>query len=277
VAATAKIGLSRLQSRHGHNFGAICAAWRIEEERMSGYRSRYRTRAVGAAEAQAAMALRAWRFRGAEETRDADAFDGNASHMLVEDAGTGRLVCCYRMTGFRDGSEIGRSYAASFYDLDGLARFEGPMLEIGRFCVDAGVRDPDVLRVAWAALREHVDREGIEMLFGCSSFAGTDAAPYREAFALLRARHLAPERWSPGVKASGVVRFGAGSRLPDLRAALLRMPPLLRTYLGMGGWVSDHAVIDRDLGTMHVFTGVETRKVPASRARSLRKPAVIGV
>jgi putative hemolysin len=48
------------------------------------------------------------------------------------------------------------------------------------------------------------------------------------------------------------------------------MPPLLRTYLAMGGWVSDHAVVDRDLGTMHVFTGVEIGKVPPARARLLR-------
>jgi putative hemolysin len=48
------------------------------------------------------------------------------------------------------------------------------------------------------------------------------------------------------------------------------MPPLLRTYLMMGGWVSDHAVIDRQMGTLHVFTGVEIRAIPAARARMLR-------
>ena len=48
------------------------------------------------------------------------------------------------------------------------------------------------------------------------------------------------------------------------------MPPLLRTYLGMGGWVSDHAVIDRDLDTLHVFTGVEVGAIPDRRKRALR-------
>ena len=48
------------------------------------------------------------------------------------------------------------------------------------------------------------------------------------------------------------------------------MPPLLRTYLMMGGWVSDHAVMDRQLGTMHVFTGVEIKAIPPARARALR-------
>ena len=59
-------------------------------------------------------------------------------------------------------------------------------------------------------------------------------------------------------------------RKPDLKAAQAKMPPLLRTYLLMGGWVSDHAVIDRDLGTLHVFTGLEIGAVPPARARLLR-------
>jgi L-ornithine Nalpha-acyltransferase len=50
---------------------------------------------------------------------------------------------------------------------------------------------------------------------------------------------------------------------------MLTMPPLLRSYLAMGGWVSDHAVVDRDLNTLHVFTGLEIRAIPEARARRL--------
>jgi putative hemolysin len=51
---------------------------------------------------------------------------------------------------------------------------------------------------------------------------------------------------------------------------MLRMPPLLRTYLMMGGWVSDHAVVDRQMNTLHVFTGLEIGAIPAARKRLLR-------
>ena len=51
------------------------------------------------------------------------------------------------------------------------------------------------------------------------------------------------------------------------------MPPLLRSYLTMGGWVSDHAVVDRDLNTLHVFTGLEISAIPPARARALRMVA----
>jgi putative hemolysin len=52
-----------------------------------------------------------------------------------------------------------------------------------------------------------------------------------------------------------------------------QMPPLLKTYLMMGGWVSDHAVIDRQMNTLHVFTGVEIVAIPETRKRLLRAVA----
>ncbi|MBT8476823.1 MAG: ornithine-acyl-ACP acyltransferase, partial [Alphaproteobacteria bacterium] len=111
----------------------------------------------------------------------------------------------------------------------------------------------------------------VEMLFGCSSFRGTDADTYRDAFAILKERHLAPKRWLPKVKAPDVFRFARRlRRKPDARRAMLTMPPLLRSYLVMGGWVSDHAVVDRDMDTLHVFTGLEISAIPPARARLLR-------
>lgn len=68
-----------------------------------------------------------------------------------------------------------------------------------------------------------------------------------------------------------VVRFaedlGGISKTEEVRN---QMPPLLKTYLLMGGWVSDHAVIDPHMNTLHVFTGVETKAIPESRKRLLR-------
>ena len=206
---------------------------------------------------------------------DADRFDAVCRHVLVEDRRSGRLVCCLRLLPLPDGDRIGQSYAAQFYDLSGLQGFRGRMVEMGRFCIHPEVRDPDVLRMAWGAITRFVDDNAVELLFGCSSFAGTDPARYLDAFGMLQARHLAPARWLPQVKAPDVVRFAAhaGLHLSDPLLAARRMPPLLRSYLAMGGWVGDHAVVDRDLNTLHVFTGLEIRAIPAARARSLRAVA----
>lgn len=232
------------------------------------------------ADIRRAQALRGRAFRpgdGADSGRadDADAYDPICRHVLVEDIRSGTLVCCFRLLPLAGGAEIGRSYAAQYYELSALRGFPGKMVEMGRFCVDPDWMDPDILRVAWAAVTAFVDAEGVELLFGCASFHGTEWQGYRDAFAMLKEGHLAPRRWWPRVKAPDVVRFARRlrRRSPDRRAALLSMPPLLRSYLMMGGWVSDHAVVDRDLNTLHVFTGLEIRAIPAARARALRAVA----
>ena len=203
---------------------------------------------------------------------DQDEFDPHCRHMMVEDTRAGELVCAFRMMPLNNGSEISRSYSAKYYNLDALAGYPGKMVEMGRFCLAPGMSDPAIIRVAWAAMTKFVDDEGVELLFGCSSFHGVDAEEYMDAFALLKEKHLAPKRWLPRVKAPKVFQYARTVKLrrPNMKLALGRMPPLLRTYLVMGGWVSDHAVIDTDLNTLHVFTGVEISRVPAKRARLLR-------
>ncbi|NDR55014.1 GNAT family N-acetyltransferase [Aliiruegeria sabulilitoris] len=233
-------------------------------------RGRYQARlAESRADLERALDLRALCFRGG--LPDEDDFDAACQHMLVEESRSGALVCTFRLLRLSAGADIGQSYSAQYYELSALRDFEGPMIEMGRFCIHPDCKDADILRVAWGAMTAHVDAQGVEMLFGCSSFKGTEAEQYKDAFALLKERHLAPKRWLPLVKAPNVFRFAQRlRRKPDLKRAMLGMPPLLRTYLLMGGWVSDHAVVDRDLGTLHVFTGLEIRAIPPARKRLLR-------
>ena len=46
--------------------------------------------------------------------------------------------------------------------------------------------------------------------------------------------------------------------------------PPSSSYLKLGGWVSDHVVIDHDLQTIHVFTGLEIKNIPDNRLRFLK-------
>jgi putative hemolysin len=93
----------------------------------------------------------------------------------------------------------------------------------------------------------------------------------------LKERHLAPDLWKPQIKFPDIYPYADDLKgcKPTLKAANQTMPPLLRTYLGMGGWVSDHAVVDRQMGTLHVFTGVEVEAIPRARARLLRNDASV--
>ena len=238
-------------------------------------KGRYLVReAVAAGDIAAAQALRCRAFRQPDwgSGLDADSFDADCTHILIEEVDTKRLVCCFRVRLLTSGRDIPLTYAAQFYDLSALLAYPDRMAELGRFCIDpADVGDPDILRIAWGALTQFVDAAGVKMLFGCSSFSGTETESYRDAFALLN-DHLAPQDWQPREKSQNIYRYARLIRhRVDERRGLRMMPPLLRTYLIMGGWVSDHAVLDRELNTMHVFTGLEIDAVPAARARLLRQ------
>ncbi|WP_299424642.1 GNAT family N-acyltransferase [uncultured Shimia sp.] len=233
---------------------------------------RYRVRVSQTArDLRAAQRLRQLAFHGDDTTLDVDAYDPHCRHYLIEDVANGRLVCVFRMLPLNGGADIDRSYSAQFYELDALKTYPGRMVEMGRFCMHPEVHDADVLRIAWGAMTSYVDENNVELLFGCASFEGTDTSSYLDSFAMLRDRHLAPNRWLPRVKAPNVFRFASRlRRKPNLKAAQLSMPPMLRSYLLMGGWVSDHAVVDQKMNTLHVFTGVEVKAIPAARKRLLR-------
>ena len=215
------------------------------------------------------LAFHAARGRGAGQGRDQDAFDATARHLLILTRDTGALVACARVQTFI-GQAVQNSYSAQFYDLARLTAFPGPMIELGRFCLHPACHDPDVLRLAWGALARLVDAAGATLLFGCSSFDGAGVTRHAAALGALLPR-VAPDRWRPGLRAPLHVALSDCVGQGSAKEALAATPALLRTYLGMGAWVSDHAVIDPDLDTVHVLVGVEIAKIPAARVRALRQ------
>ena len=230
---------------------------------------------IGSANADIASArqLRARVFRGGgagSMNGETDPFDQKSSHVLVEDRQTGELCGCCRIFPVSSAENLAECYSARFYDLSALSAGQCPMLEIGRFCVHPSAGTPDVARLIWAAIAAIVDHRGVEMIFGATSFRGTSAHRYRDTFAYLARHHQPPEPWRVAANAPEVVSFPR-ERHPDWRRALKTMPPPLRSYLALGAWVSDHAVVDRDLNTLHVFTGLEVARVPKNRKAFFRK------
>ena len=238
------------------------------------YNRRYITHVVHAeADLKAAQNLRADVF--GTTAPDADIYDDLYTSVLIRDVVEDCFVGCFRFQHFERDADLTNSYAGAHYDLRNIARANKDMLELGRLCVSGNHNTSDIMRTVWAFLTEYVDRHDVGLMFGCTSFAGTDPTPYDDCFHLLGAAHLAPCNLQPLIKSSEIHSFSNQwpKRRPDVLAARKSMPSLLRSYLGMGGWVSDHAVIDRTLNTLHVFTGVEIAKIPESRKRLLRADA----
>lgn len=233
------------------------------------HKARYGVRiAQGAADLAACQALRHQCFFGRPGV-DADGHDAGCRHVMI--AGDAGLVATFRVMLLPSGAALTDSYAAGVYDLAGLSGYARPLLEIGRFCVAQAARDADVLRLAWGALAGLVDAHQVGLMIGCSSFRGADPVRHAQALAVLGDRHIGPGDLIPGVRAPVTVPLSGP--VHDRRAALAGLPPLLRSYLGLGGWVGDHAVIDAAMDTLHVFTAVPVDGVPPARARALRSLA----
>ena len=224
------------------------------------------------ADMPALLTLRARAFRDGAD--DGDSHDAHSLHLWVGAAAQPPRATL-RVRVHADGAALLSGYAAGLYDLTALAALGGVTLELGRLCTareapDTG--DADLLRLVWAGVARLALKSGAARLVGCTSFHTTDVAGLGGAWAYLAARAAPPADRRPGPKAPEVHPFprpGAvdvpGAADPGAAAAL---PALLRAYLALGGWVSDHAVVDRDLGTCHVFTCVELDRLPPARRRA---------
>ena len=240
----------------------------LEIIRLGRYRARFASSQIDVLAAQS-LRYKCFNLSNKDEL-DVDDFDALCQHVLIENLETEKLICCYRILSFDSGKNVSNSYSSQFYDLKVIESFAEPMIEVGRFCIDPEVNDPTVVLTAWAALAQIVDQNQTELLFGCSSFEGIEKEKYLDSFALLRDRYMAPDHWLPKIKAAQVFCYSKDLIYEvDKKKALLNMPPLLKTYLAMGAWVSDHAVIDLNMKTLHLFTGMEISKIPKSRKNFL--------
>jgi len=188
-------------------------------------------------------------------------------HLMIHDE-RGQLRGTLRFRVSRTGHDLNQGYVARHYDLRRWNDVAGPFLEIGRFCTVPGDLDADLLRMLWGALTRVVDAQGITMLFGCTSFEGTDPSRYGAVFHRLARNHQGPAALRPVLSDPNAVPFA------DIAASgIAPMPALLKSYLSLGGWVGDHVVIDHDMNTLHVFTCLEVNAMSAARVARLRAVA----
>jgi putative hemolysin len=229
--------------------------------------------AESAAEIDAAQALRYRVFyeemaarptpEMAARKRDFDEFDADCDHLLVIDrkrgAGAEGVIGTYRLIRRPIAQKLGRFYSAAEYDIDILTRYPGEILELGRSCVDQAARTRPAMQLLWRGIAAYVFHYDIAVMFGCASLPGTDAKALAMPLSYLHHHHLAPPELRPRALPS---RFVSMDLLPpgaiDTRAAINALPPLIKGYLRLGGFVGEGAVIDEQFNTTDVCIVVKT-------------------
>ena len=165
-----------------------------------------------------------------------------------------------------------------------MVAYPGEILELGRSCVDAAARNRPTMQLLWRGIAAYVFHHQIALMFGCASLPGTDPDALAVPLCYLYHHHLAPPALRPRA---------LPERYVDMRrlatdayrsgAALAELPPLIKGYLRLGGFVGDGAVIDRQFNTTDVCDRGEDRpdhrqilsalRAAGARGRALLMPS----
>jgi putative hemolysin len=208
----------------------------------------------------------------AQQRRDRDGFDQICDHLLVLDhsrgSGAAAVVGTYRLIRRAAAARHGSFYSAAEYDIARLIAYPGEILELGRSCVEPGYRARPVMQLLWSGIAAYVFHYDIALMFGCASLPGIDPEALAAPLSYLYHQHLAP----PALRARALPeRFVEMRRLAadafDPHKTLAALPPLIKGYLRLGGFVGDGAVIDEQFNTTDVCVVVKTDLVSEKYSR----------
>nr|WP_247883149.1 GNAT family N-acyltransferase [Azospirillum brasilense] len=229
--------------------------------------------AAGSGEIDAAQALRYRVFHdemgaaltGGVPGRDIDAFDAACDHLVILDheaAPGGAVVGTYRLMRRSMAGRCGGFYTATEFDIAPLLAHPGELLELGRSCVDPAYRTGATMQLLWQGISAYILRHDVALMFGCASLPGTDLDALAPALAYLHRNHLAPQALRARALADRrvdldplSVRAASGDEVAarfEPRAGAAGLPPLLKGYLRVGGFIGDGAVVDHAFNTTDV-------------------------
>ncbi len=205
--------------------------------------------------------------------RDFDAHDSFCDHLLVIDharKNKNPVVGTYRLIRREAAEKCGGFYSSSEYDVSRLLEYPGEILELGRSCIDAEYRTGTVMQFLWRGLSMYLAKHNVTLMFGCASLPGTDPEALKIPLSYLYHHHLAP----PALRTKALPeRYVDMKMLPreafdpntafeemklDPRGGNNSLPPLIKGYMRVGGFVGDGAVVDHQFNTTDICIIVKT-------------------
>jgi len=204
--------------------------------------------------------------------RDVDRFDAAADHLLVIDTRETRadraVVGTYRLIRRTASRECGGFYTGGEFDIARIDAWSGEVLELGRSCVDEAYRSRRVINLLWRGIAAYLKEHDIQLMFGCGSLPGADPERLRLPLGYLYHHHLAPRHIRPRALPERFVDMNRMAKEDiDTARALAEIPPLIKGYLRLGGFVGDGAVVDVGFNCTDVCVVVKTDLMTAKYAR----------
>jgi putative hemolysin len=208
---------------------------------------------------------------------DYDGLDQYCDHLIVIDHNAPAdeaIIGTYRLVRREAAKRHGSFYSSSEYDISRLLAYPGEILEVGRSCVASAFRTRPTMQLLWRGIADYIAAYGVEILFGCASLPGTDPKALAVPLTYLYYYHLA----APYLRTTALPHRYVDMRLMDPAevdpekglsqiAPMNLLPPLLKGYLRLGGFVGDGAVVDEQFNTTDVCVIVKTDLIAEKYSR----------
>ena len=198
-------------------------------------------------------------------SQECDAFDPFFDHLILKDKTKNErdnVIGVYRLLRGDVAQKGIGFYSASEFDLSNLLSSNRRVMELGRSCIDPKHRGGIALYMMWNGLAKYVQDFDIGVLFGAASFLGNDAEPIKHALSYLHYNHLAPNDLRVSARTEMCLDMDL---LPqeqvDKLTALRQMPPLIKAYLRLGGFVGQGAFVDEKFNTIDVSLLMDTQRM----------------
>ena len=199
---------------------------------------------------------------------DYDKVDKFADHLIVIDRNRkgikNKIVGTYRLLRGDIASHSGGFYTSSEFDLSKILNSykNNKILELGRSCVHQDYRNGAIMILLWKAIAEYVKLYDIKILLGCASFHGTDVMKYTNELSYLRKHFSLPGELSVKSLDTKIYHYYTEikSNTNDLRT-FVKLPPLIKGYLRIGGKVSHDCFVDYKFNTIDLCVIVTTDKI----------------
>jgi putative hemolysin len=195
---------------------------------------------------------------------DRDRFDQVCDHLIVEDQEDGRVVGTYRMqSGFTAAAAFGY-YSAQEFEFAPYECIRHQVLELGRASIDRQHRSSEVLTLLWRGIAQYAKYHRLRYLVGCSSLTSNEPLAGWSLYRELASQLVSLEYITVPTPAFALP---CGEGQPTVP---VKLPKLLRTYLGVGARICGPPAWDRAFGTIDFLTLLDLEQItPAARSRFL--------
>jgi putative hemolysin len=198
---------------------------------------------------------------------DQDRFDAVCDHLIVEDMEHGSIVGTYRMQSGVTARQNFGYYSAQEFCFRPYESIRSQVLELGRASIDSQHRTSEVLTLLWRSIGQYARRRGLRYLIGCSSLNSRDPQQGWAMYHRLRSFLALPHLLTSAIDAY---------RLPqeETTASIeVKVPKLLKTYIGAGARICSEPAWDREFGTIDFLTLLDLEELsPSARTRFMINP-----